>query len=285
MTEIANAHINAFHLALMNQRATVERRNHECVHRRGAVAELGKVTIRMAKNLHTHTHELTLGLAFFLGAIHALEPGHGKTAMLVYLSGERKGFWHPLVMGISSGVAHSASLIAIALVVHLTQHAVTGDHNHENEGVVSAMQWISGLLVLAIGFWMLIAAVRAKPTKCGCKHHRGDGKCEPAKVSKKRSYSMSALLGVAFGLLPCPSALAAYFTSMSTGAPVAAYAVIGLFAAGIASSLTSVGLLVQRFGDRLYNPESRLARLPWPYIRAGLILSVGALYTYRAAIA
>lgn len=49
--------------------------------------------------MHQHTHELTLGLAFFLGALHALEPGHGKTAMLVYLSGERRGYWHPLVMG------------------------------------------------------------------------------------------------------------------------------------------------------------------------------------------
>ena len=28
--------------------------------------------------MHEHTHEMTLGLAFFLGAIHALEPGHGE---------------------------------------------------------------------------------------------------------------------------------------------------------------------------------------------------------------
>ena len=35
-----------------------------------------------------HSHELTLGFAFGLGAIHALEPGHGKTAMLLYLAGE-----------------------------------------------------------------------------------------------------------------------------------------------------------------------------------------------------
>lgn len=235
--------------------------------------------------MHNHAHELTLSLAFFLGAIHALEPGHGKTAMLVYLSGERKGFWHPMVMGVSSGIAHSVSLIAIALVVHLTQHAVTGNHHHEDESVVSAMQWLSGLLVLAIGCWMLLTAIRRKPTKCGCKHHRQSGECEPEQRSKKYSYSMSALLGVAFGLLPCPSALAAYFTSMSTGAPVAAYAVIGLFAAGIASSLTCVGILVQRFGDQIYNRRSRLANLPWPYIRAILILGVGALYTYRAAIA
>lgn len=72
---------------------------------------------------------------------------------------------------------------------------------------------------------------------------------------------------------------------MSAGAPVVAYAVIGLIAAGIASSLASFGILVQRFGDRLYNREGPLARLPWPYIRAALILSVGVLYTYQAAIA
>ena len=46
-----------------------------------------------------HTHDLTLGLAFGLGALHALEPGHGKTAMLVYFAGERKSLLHPLVVG------------------------------------------------------------------------------------------------------------------------------------------------------------------------------------------
>ena len=77
-----------------------------------------------------HSHELTLGLAFGLGALHAIEPGHGKTAMLLYLSGERKSFLHPLVMGLSSALTHSLSLILIASIVHLTHHLVTGDHHH-----------------------------------------------------------------------------------------------------------------------------------------------------------
>jgi len=72
--------------------------------------------------MHDHSNELTLGIAYFLGALHALEPGHGKTAMLVYLSGERRSVWHPIVMGLSSGVAHSVSLVVIALVVRLTHH-------------------------------------------------------------------------------------------------------------------------------------------------------------------
>ena len=58
-----------------------------------------------------HSHELTLGFAFGLGAIHALEPGHGKTAMLLYLAGERKSFLHPMVMGLSSALSHSICLL------------------------------------------------------------------------------------------------------------------------------------------------------------------------------
>jgi nickel/cobalt transporter (NicO) family protein len=235
--------------------------------------------------MHQHTHELTLGLAFFLGALHALEPGHGKTAMLVYLSGQRRSFWHPVVMGLSSAVAHSVSLFVIAFAVHLTHHFVAGDHHHENEAVTSGLQWVSAALVLCVGAWMLWAASSAKPSKtCGCKHHR-DEDCESKLGSAKSSYSMSALLGIAFGLLPCPSALAAYFTSMSTGSPVAAYAVIGLFAAGIASSLTMVGILLQRFGGMLVRKDSRFGKLPWSYLRAGLILGVGFFYTARIVLA
>lgn len=238
----------------------------------------------LVPTVHEHTHELTLGLAFFLGAIHALEPGHGKTAMLVYLSGERRGFWHPLVMGLSSAIAHSVSLLLIAFVVHVTQHALTGDHHHGDETVVTVMRWISGLLVLVVGLWMLVSAIRAKPKTCGCKHHRDH--CQNSETPlKRRSYSMSALLGVAFGLLPCPSALAAYFTGIASGVPIAAYAVIALFAAGIATSLTVVGLLVQRFGERLFKHEGWLARLPWAYLRAAVILAVGAAYSYHAAVA
>ena len=131
---------------------------------------------------------------------------------------------------------------------------------------------------------MVVAAWRAKPTSCGCSSHQHtcDDKADAdSNDGPRTSYSMSALLGVAFGLLPCPSAMAAYFTSMSSGSPVAAYGVIGLFAAGIAFSLTVVGMMVQIFGGRLLKTQSWFSRLPWAGIRAGLILFVGICYTLR----
>ncbi|TWU35624.1 nickel/cobalt efflux protein RcnA [Novipirellula aureliae] len=234
--------------------------------------------------MHDHAHQLTLSLAFGLGALHALEPGHGKTAIFVYLAGERRSFLHPLVMGLSSALAHSVSLIGIAAAVHLTHHIVTGDHHHEDEAVTTAMQWISSGLVLCVGVWMLIAAIRSKPSKCGCAGHQKDDCEQSGGFTKQTSYSMSALLGIAFGLLPCPSAMAAYFTSMSTGTPVAAYGVIGLFASGIACSITVFGIIVQLFGTQFSGRDSRWSKLPWPYIRAALILSIGLFYTARLAV-
>lgn len=240
--------------------------------------------------MHDHAHELTLSLAFGLGALHALEPGHGKTAMLVYLAGEKRSLLHPAVMGLSSALAHSVSLIGIAAAVHLTHHLVTGDHHHDDEAVTRGMQWISAGLVLCVGVWMLFAAWRKKKTPscscCGGRKHEASG-AEPSEgksFGSRSSYSMSALLGVAFGLLPCPSAMAAYFTSMSAGTPVAAYAVIGLFAAGIACSITLFGVLVQVFGSRLLSSDTSLSKLPWPYIRAGLILAIGMFYTARLTV-
>jgi ABC-type nickel/cobalt efflux system permease component RcnA len=234
-----------------------------------------------------HSHELTLGLAFGLGALHALEPGHGKTAMLLYLAGERRGLLHPLVMGLSSAFSHSLSLIGIAAMVHVTHHLVTGDHHHADAGVTDVMRWLSAGLVLIVGLWMTWSAWRTKPAKCCCSSHKHS--CDSHKdsskpISSKTSYSMSALLGAAFGLMPCPSAMAAYFTGLSSGSPFTAYIVIGLFAAGIATSLTIVGMIVQVFGSRLMNAQSWFSRLPWNYIRAGLITAIGLFYLGHVAL-
>lgn len=234
-----------------------------------------------------HTHELTLGFAFGLGALHALEPGHGKTAMLLYLAGERRSLLHPLVMGLSSALSHSLSLIGIAAMVHLTHHLITGDHHHADDGVTNVMRWVSAALILVVGLWMTWSAWKSKSTQCGCGHHEHHcGNTESktlTKSSSKTSYSMSALLGAAFGLMPCPSAMAAYFSGLSTGSPFTAYIVIGLFAAGIATSLTLVGMIVQLFGGRLINVGSRFSRLPWGYIRAGLITLIGLVYLGHVA--
>ena len=233
--------------------------------------------------MHAHTHQITMGVAFFLGAIHALEPGHGKTAMLVYLSDRRRNFLHPLLMGLSSAVSHSISLIGIAFLVHAAQYALTGSAGNAPESAQFWLRAASSIVVVGVGIWMLVGAKNETQTSpCGCSQHKHELMCQDSgapsleMANQKAGYSASVLLGAAFGMLPCPSAVAAYLTGMAHGSSVEAYTSIALFAFGIATSLTFVGILVQRFGQRLTGENNRLSKLPWSTLRGMAVMLVGA---------
>jgi nickel/cobalt exporter len=271
----------------------------------------------------------SLEFAFLLGALHALEPGHGKTAMYVYMLQGRRSLWHPILLGASSALSHSLSLAAIAFAVHLASHAVTGDHHHESY-VATTLQWVSAGLVLAIGMYLLVQAARGRQSKCCSQHekeahghhdgtietdshgacchgHSHDHDCvshshdqEPtselvqlktstadvdqpqAPERTKGDLRITALLGLGVGLLPCPSALAAYFAGLSSGDMTSAWLTIGLFAGGIAVSISAVGLLLQYFGTKLGGRLDKLANPNvWAWGRAVVILCVGAVYLGR----
>ncbi|MDP1563097.1 MAG: sulfite exporter TauE/SafE family protein [Pirellulaceae bacterium] len=274
-----------------------------------------------------------LAFSFLLGLLHALEPGHGKTAMWLYMASGVKRPWHPVVMGFSTAVSHSVSLFLIAMTVHAAHHVITCDHHHEH-AISTGLQWFSTGLIFVIGLWMLVGALRGKSTTCSC-CHKPEQSCassdhvdtardtrqqpvvqlgklpiqhspalvqlsvlhtsspdprtsaerqtpaEPPSPPVADRYRTTALLGVAIGLLPCPSALAAYLTSLSAGQPGTAYWTILLFSLGIGVSLTLVGWFLQWFGAGLSNRMSRFKDLPWPILRAALILCVAVVYAFR----
>jgi ABC-type nickel/cobalt efflux system permease component RcnA len=97
----------------------------------------------------------------------------------------------------------------------------------------------------------------------------------------KHSFRTTALLGVAVGMLPCPSALAAFFAGLSTGSPTSGYLIVLLFGAGIGFSLTVVGLLLQYFGESISHKTNRYAHLPWAMFRGCVILAIGVFYVGR----
>lgn len=281
------------------------------------------------------TSTFSLEFAFLLGALHALEPGHGKTAMYVYMMQGRRSLWHPVLLGASSALSHSLSLAGIAFAVHLASHAVTGDHHHES-AVANTLQWASAGLVLAVGLYLLVQAARGRQSKCcsqhmdpghvhsdaarnseshaacchehtrehGCSSHshsqfekstpglvelqtlisRVESKETPERA--RSDFRITALLGLGVGLLPCPSALAAYFAGLTSGDMASAWLTIGLFAAGIAASIAGVGILLQYFGTKLGGRMEQLAspRI-WAWGRALVILAVGAIYLGRLLLA
>ncbi|QDU39001.1 Nickel/cobalt efflux system RcnA [Maioricimonas rarisocia] len=241
-----------------------------------------------------HSHEITVGLSFLLGALPALEPGHGKSAMFIYLLGNRRATWHAILMGLTTAATHSVSLLGVAALVHLAHHVLTGDHHHEHY-VSQVLQWVSAVLVLLVGAVMFVRAGRATGSSCSCGHHRqahhpncqhgGDARAEGVPASNEATrpggYRTTALLGLAVGLLPCPSALAAYFGGLSAGHPATAYLIVLLFGAGMAISLSTVGIALQHFGARASRLMQSSSGIPWGYVRAVLILGIGLFHVTR----
>src|SRR5207247_2429020 len=52
-----------------------------------------------------------LGLAAFLGAVHALTPGHGKTLVAAYLVGQRGTVGHAVLLGVVTALTHTGAVL------------------------------------------------------------------------------------------------------------------------------------------------------------------------------
>src|SRR5690242_9868951 len=56
-----------------------------------------------------------LAVAFGLGAVHALSPGHGKTIVAAYLVGSRGTLRHALLLGASVTFTHTISVFLLGI--------------------------------------------------------------------------------------------------------------------------------------------------------------------------
>src|SRR5262249_5170514 len=58
---------------------------------------------------------VTLAVAFFLGAAHALTPGHGKTIVAAYLVGSRGKVWDAVYLGSIVTLTHTSSVFILGV--------------------------------------------------------------------------------------------------------------------------------------------------------------------------
>src|SRR6202044_275937 len=95
-----------------------------------------------------------LGIAFVLGAAHALTPGHGKTIVAAYLVGSRGTLKHAAFLGAMVTFTHTVSVFLLGLAtLFLFQYVVP-------QKVTQVLGAISGLSIVAVGGWMLYKRVR-----------------------------------------------------------------------------------------------------------------------------
>jgi nickel/cobalt exporter len=207
---------------------------------------------------------VSLGIAMFWGAAHALTPGHGKAIVAGYLVGSRGRPHHALLLGLIVTVTHTIGVFVLGVVTLVLAQFVVP------ERLYPWLTLASGLLVVAVGASLFWKRLRHRPrAHTHGHHHRHD---------HGRELSARGLLGIgaAAGLLPCPSALVVLLSAVALHRIGFGLALIVAFSVGLAATISSIGLvavLAQRAFSRL--------RLDGPVFRALpaasalLILAVG----------
>jgi len=207
---------------------------------------------------------LALLLAAFWGAAHALTPGHWKAIVAGYLVGSRGKPRHAVALGLIVTVTHTIGVFALGLVTLALSAVIVP------EQLYPWLTLVSGLLVVLVGASVLRRRLRPKRVHHHHHHHEQD---------------LRSLLGVgvAAGLLPCPSALVVLLSAIALHRIGLGLALIVAFSAGLAATITAIGLvavLAQRAFARLRLDGRLVAALP--AVSAALILVVGAGLTINA---
>src|SRR5882757_1596325 len=92
---------------------------------------------------------LYLVTSFWLGAVHAATPGHGKTIAASYIVGVRGRPVDALVLGIFVTLSHTSGIVLVAVL------ATLGSTWLIPQRVEAYLAVGTGILVIGIGCWML----------------------------------------------------------------------------------------------------------------------------------
>jgi ABC-type nickel/cobalt efflux system permease component RcnA len=224
---------------------------------------------------------VALAIAAFWGAAHALTPGHGKAMIAAYLVGTKGRPRDALLLGGTVTVTHTAGVFALGFVtLGLSAFIVP-------EQLYPWLTLVSGVLVVAVGASVLRQRLRSRGRDHdhGHSHDHDHGHDHHHDLHDHEELTSKGILGVgvAAGLLPCPSALVVLLSAIALHRIGLGLALIVAFSLGLAATITAIGLvavLARRTFSRL-SLDGRVVRI-LPAVSAGLILAVGLLITVRA---
>jgi len=240
---------------------------------------------------------LLLAAAAFLGAGHALTPGHGKTLVAAYLVGERGTVAHAFYLGLVTTLAHTGVVLAVAVGVQV----------FAGGQVPPALQsWLGlggGLLVVGLGAWLLLARLGGRADHVhlfGGHHHQGHdhshdhahGHADHYHDEHGHSHALPGsrlgwwrltVLGVTGGIIPCHDAVALYLALLSAGLLAFALPLLLAFSAGLAAVLVAIGIVVVKARGVLGRQwgEGRLFKA-LPIVSAALVTCVGLWLCYHS---
>lgn len=248
-------------------------------------------------------------LAFGLGAVHALSPGHGKAVVGAYLVGSRGTPKHAVFLGLTVTITHTLGVFALGLITLFASNYILP------EKLMPFLSFVSGLLVFFIGITLFkdrLFSYLGWKTAAHHHHHEHfhehshtheDGHSQTHEHHSHEglththggsththlppndvTWKSLLALGISGGLLPCPSALVLMLSAISLGRVGYGMILTLVFSFGLAATLTAVGLVFLYVGKAFGGSslaENRLIKT-MPVFSAFVIACVGAVICYNS---
>src|SRR5215469_11283816 len=257
--------------------------------------------------------------SFWVGAVHAATPGHGKTIAAAYIVGARGRPIDAVILGVLVTLSHTTGIVLVGVLTSLVSVWLVPQR------VEAYLALATGLLVVALGLWMLwtqrdLLAVAmgdqliAAPAhgsghdhqlRDSHPHHRHDRDPEyrdgehlawhshgwgtyhshRLDLVTDRRPKLGVLLALAIvgGILPDPSALAILLAALSSGQVLLGLASVVVFSLGFAATLLVVGVVAAQVGQKILNWLSSIWAMRTQIATTLLILGMGVVLTVKAA--
>jgi ABC-type nickel/cobalt efflux system permease component RcnA len=200
-------------------------------------------------------------LAAGLGAIHSLQPGHGKTLVSAVALQAQQPWYRPALLGLVTSLAHTSTVLGLAGLLWWTGGSKVAPLHR-------GLLQLTGFVIAAGGFWRIGRFLG------GWNDETGEDVLHPVGTSSTELLT----LGLAAGAVPCWDAVGLIVLSAALGRLASGVLLVMAFGAGMGMVLVGVGLLASRLKSAMLSlggrsTEARLG-LVGGLILAGLGLSI-----------
>src|SRR5210317_457981 len=209
-------------------------------------------------------NNFTYTVIFVLGMFHALEPGHGKTLILAYLSGG------------SIRTIGSLKIISGLILTHFILFSFIAFLLKAGGELFPILEVIGPILIICLGIYLFLRSI--KETR-----HEDEEECDdPMHFHfNDTKFASPFVTGMVAGLIPCPSAIAVILIAANKFQEdnYTLYSSIFIYVLGIALTLISIMTLFLLFKDQFSDKlNSMNSKFNTNLIAAMLIILVGILY-------
>ena len=244
---------------------------------------------------------LVLAVAFTLGAIHSLGPGHGKSLMAAYLIGSTGKIRDAVMLALTITISHVFSVIVVGLLaLWLTDFFFP-------ENIARWLGLFSGFTIIAIGVWLFITRYKTFRNKTAHEHNHDHLKehdhVHPTKATShshshpethnhshtyhhhfynpNSSIWSNIALGISGGIVPCPKAIVILLLAISVHKIALGIVIILFFSLGISAVLMTLGIIMVKAGYLLKGRfEGNKVQLI-PIIGALVVIGLGVFLVIR----